>query len=112
MENMDELSAGISRLLEDPEELERMKKMAESLFGGAEKKETPDLSAALGDLGDMGTIMQIGRMLSSDAQDDRTRLLMALKPHLSAKRQDRVDRAVKLLRIATLLPLISDKGLL
>ena len=114
MENMDELSARLSQLLDNPEEMEKIRTMAEGLLGGSDKKENQDsgndLFGSLG-AGDIETIMQLGNLLRSDTEDNRTRLLMALKPHLSEKRQDRVDRAVKLLRIASILPLISKSGL-
>lgn len=50
--------------------------------------------------------------LSSGGDDKRAGLLLALKPHLSKERQIRVDKAVKLLKIASLLPVLKEQGLL
>ena len=113
MEDMDELSARLSSLLDSAEGMEQIKNMAESLLGGsgsAPQEEGRGLGGL--DPSDIQTIMQLGNLLRSDTDDSRTKLLLALKPHLSEKRQDRVDRAVKLLRIASVLPLISAQGLL
>ena len=113
MDGTDDLGAKLAQLLDNPEEMEKLKNMAETLMGesGHSDNKGPDLSSLFGGL-DIGTVMQLGNLLRSDAEDDRTRLLMALKPHLSAPRQDKVDRAVKLLRIASILPLISKQGLI
>jgi len=113
MEDMDELSARLSSLLDSAEGMEQIKNMAESLLGGSGNAPQGE-GRGLGGLdpSDIQTIMQLGNLLRSDTDDSRTKLLLALKPHLSEKRQDRVDRAVKLLRIASVLPLISAQGLL
>lgn len=50
--------------------------------------------------------------LKSKGDDDRTRLLLALRPHLSEERRPRVDRAVKLLKLASVLPLLQETDLL
>ena len=50
--------------------------------------------------------------LNSRKEDDRTRLLMALRPHLSPEKRDRVDKAVKFLKIMDVLPLIRGAGIL
>lgn len=56
-------------------------------------------------------MMKIMSALNSNKDDDRTALLMALRPHLSAKRQMRLDRAVKLLKIAKIMPAVTESGL-
>jgi len=38
--------------------------------------------------------------------------LLALKPHLTDERQQRIDKAVKLLRIISVIPLLKEQGLL
>lgn len=50
--------------------------------------------------------------LNSRKEDDRTRLLQALRPHLSPEKRDRVDKAVKFLKIMDILPLIRGAGIL
>ncbi|MDE6594024.1 MAG: hypothetical protein K2K57_13310 [Oscillospiraceae bacterium] len=62
---------------------------------------------------DLNTIMGIGRVLSAAGGDDKnTALLLALKPHLSEVRQQKVDRAVKMLKIYALILALKDSGML
>lgn len=115
MEGMEDLTAKLSELLDSPEGMSRVKAMADSLFGGSGEEKSP-ADTPQGIFGtfssdEIGTIMQLGNLLKSDTEDSRAHLLMALKPHLRPERQDRVDRAVKLLRIASILPIISKQGL-
>ena len=113
MDNLDNLGERLAKLMEDPEEMSKLKSMAEGLLGQAAQEQAP-AEELFGGISpdDLGAVMQLSRLLVSDSQDDRTRLLMALKPHLSARRRDKVDKAVKLLRIASILPLIKNQGLL
>ena len=114
MDNMDNLGERLAKLMEDPEEMEKLKAMAEGIMGQSSQPQSQPLSGLFGGISpdDLGAVMQLSRLLGSEAEDDRTHLLLALKPHLSAKRQDRIDKAVKLLRIASILPLIKDQGIL
>ena len=50
--------------------------------------------------------------LQSQNDDPRTALLTALKPHLSEAKREKVDTAVKILRLLDLLPLIKESGIL
>ncbi|MCI8360835.1 MAG: hypothetical protein HFE86_05825 [Clostridiales bacterium] len=157
---MEDLSAKLSSLLENPAELEQLKSLAGSLLGGAlPPADPPDgpepvspppaqgngggdtsalLSSLLQSMGggapaaapvqapapspmeslfssispkEIQAIMKIGSALKAPRQDDRSQLLLALKPHLSPARQERVDQAVKILRILDILPLLKDSGL-
>ena len=49
--------------------------------------------------------------LNGAGDDDRSRLLMAIKPFLSEDRRPRVDSAIKLLKIASLLKLAGELDL-
>ena len=49
--------------------------------------------------------------LNSRKEDDRTRLLLALRPHLSPEKRDRIDKAVKFLKIMDVLPLLRGAGI-
>ena len=66
----------------------------------------------LNNLGNMQGIMRIANILGNQQQDSRIDLLRALKPHLSKERATRVDRAISLLRIASILPVLREEGLL
>lgn len=62
---------------------------------------------------DFNTIMGIGKVLSAAGEDDKnTALLLALKPHLNEVRQQKVDKAVKMLKIYALILALKDSGML
>lgn len=119
---MEDLAGQLNALLKDPESMEMIQGLAASLLGGESqeksepKPEPPSPMPSLPilpDLGgsELGVLMKIGNLLRSNKEDDRTRLLLALRPLLSPERQSRVDKAVKLLKIAELLPLLRESGL-
>lgn len=126
---MEDLSAMLSQLLDDPQGMEKIKSLAGSLLegqgpssnppppGGDTASHTPtDPSSGGGgglDIspGEIQTIMKLVSAMKSGQDDDRTRLLLSLKPHLNAQRQQKVDQAVKLLKLIPLLPLIRESGL-
>jgi hypothetical protein len=70
---------------------------------------TPDLPLSPDQL---ATVMRIFSALNSSVDDSRMRLLQALKPNLSEKRRERVDRAIKLMKLISIMPMITDSGLL
>ncbi len=56
--------------------------------------------------------MKIGEIMSKmSEQDKNTELLIALKPHLRDENQAKIDTAVKLFRLISLLPYLKDSGL-
>ena len=116
---MDELSEKLAEILNDPESMNRVRAMAESLLGNDNKQEEnkSDFSNLLRgdgmpDIKDMQKIMSVFSRLNNKGDDSRTRLLLALKPHLSKERQEKVDSAVKILKFLELLPLLKESGLL
>ncbi len=119
---MEDLSQKISDLLGSPDGLDRLKSVAEGLLGEnlfkneqPQKKENSDLSLPdnlLDNIGNMQGIMKIVGFLGKEQQDSRIDLLRALKPHLSPERAKRVDKAISILKIATLLPILREEGLL
>lgn len=62
---------------------------------------------------DINTILQMQQIFNTmNQEDDNTKLLLALKPHFSDRRKEKVDQAVKIMHLLSLLPLIKDSGLL
>lgn len=117
---MDDISEKLAEILNDPDSLNRVREMAENILGNdTPKKEnatppTPDLNSLFGadiDPMQIGKIMSVISRLKNGADDSRSNLLLALKPHLSAPRREKVDTAIKLLKIIDLLPLLKDSGL-
>lgn len=120
---MADLSESISAILNDPSAMQRLQETAATLFGEkeTEKPNKSDmLSQLLGDkapsgganIGEIGALMNVVNMLKSSPCDSRVALLTALKPHLSEKRRQRVNKAVKMLRLVSLVPLLREQGVL
>ena len=127
---MDDLSDALSSILSSPESMERLKSLASSLLGeeGQQGTESSDEASALpsvpenseadsqGDspLGgiDLNMITKLIPLLSQfNQEDDNTKLLKALRPHLHTDRQKRLDEAAKLMQLVKLLPIIRQPGL-
>lgn len=57
-------------------------------------------------------IMGLGAMFSQmNKPDKNTALLLALKPHLREENQRKIDSAVKLFKLFSMLPLLKESGL-
>lgn len=112
---MDELSEKLAGLLNDPETMDRVRKMAENILGeDTENTQPSPFSEITGMLGveELQSIMSVISKLKSSGNDPRTQLLTALKPHLSEPRREKVDTAIKILKMLEILPLMKDSGLL
>ena len=130
---MDDITSKISELLSDPQGINKIKQMASTLFSSDDNNDTKEssdnsssdlLSGLLGSLTnnnnnpvlpdgfDPMKLMGLMSVLGRSGDDKRTALLLALKPHLSTERQQRVDKAIKFLKIAALLPVLREQGLL
>lgn len=110
---MDDLGEKLAGLLNDPDTMDRVRKMAENILGEKEPEPqpSPDLGSLLG-ASEMQTIISLIGKLNSGGEDSRTKLLTALKPHLSEPRREKVDTAIKILRMLELLPLLKESGIL
>lgn len=106
---MDDLSNKLSSLLSDPEGLNQIKELANSLLGENNAEENKTKAQEGGN--EIAAIMQILQALKG-ANDKSVELLLALKPHLSIERQKKLDTAIKLLKIYSVLPLIKDSNIL
>lgn len=120
---MDDISEKISALLNSSDGMERLKSSVMSILGDDNEKasnkpeEQKDEGFSipenlLNNIGNMQGIMRIANILGNQQRDSRIDLLRALKPHLSKERATRVDRAISLLRIASILPVLREEGLL
>ena len=116
---MEDMAGKISELLSDPEGMSKIMAVAESLFKSDDAKTppTPETEAPSGGFSlpdglDFSKIMSIMSVFNSQQNDRRSELLLALKPHLSLERREKVDKAVKLLKIVSLLPVLKEQGLL
>ncbi|MCQ2440998.1 MAG: hypothetical protein MJ076_03770 [Clostridia bacterium] len=117
---MDELSSKLAEILNDPESMGRVKKMAESLLAQPQENEPvknqSDITTMLQgdgmpDIKDMQKIMQILSHLKSAGNNNRTALLLALKPNLSEPKREKVDTAIKILKLIEILPFLKESGI-
>ena len=78
----------------------------------ADRSDSSEQDDILGGI-DLEAIMRMGELMSQmNRQDDSTRLLLALKPHLKPENRRKVDSAMKLMKIMNILPLLRDSGIL
>lgn len=113
---MDDLSEKLAGILNDPESMEQVRKMAENILGENSQKtnNSPDLQE-FGDIlsaNDIQSIIGIISRLKNSGNDARSGLLNALKPHLSEPRREKVDTAIKILKILEILPIMKESGIL
>ena len=101
---MSELEDGINRVLNDPNQMEKIANLAKSLMGGGEDNQSEDLRGF-----DTDMVQKISGLMKGEAMNggnDR-KLLEAMRPYLSEKRRSKMDRALKLAKMAKLASLAS-----
>ena len=101
---MGELEDRLNAILGDPEQMEKIARLAKKLTGGEPE---PPAGAPAGKGGeepglDPAVLQRIGRLLHAGTAQDRDRqaLLAAMRPYLSEKRRNKMDRAVRIARLA------------
>ena len=109
---MDDLSQKLAEILNDPESMNRVKEMAEDILGNKNKVEPQSEAESFFGDADLMKVMGIVSKLNAKSDDSRTMLLSSLKPHLSEPKREKVDAAIKILRILELLPLLKESGVL
>ena len=95
----------ISKALSDPDIMSKVQGVLSSMSNKEENSETDGESSA------PAIPANLLSSLSSVAEDDRSRLLMAIKPFLSEKRAPYMDSALTVLRFASLGKLGKDMKL-
>ena len=113
---MADLTEQLTSILNDPAGMEKIKAMAQSLLGNnGEHAEPPPVTqkteSSANGLADIAGLARMAQMISNRGDDDRVRLLLALRPHLSPEKRTRVDKAVKMLKLLDLAPLLSKFGI-
>ncbi len=106
------------------EEMQQLRSTAETLFSSMsqqkeEVREEAEPSrngrgSAAGDLGfdfeSVSRIMKMMELMKNQPKDPRCELLLSLRPMLSSDRQRRVDDAVRIISLMSLLPLLNELG--
>jgi len=105
---MDDINETLAGILNDPESMNKVKSLAESLLGtNRDNSNESDI-----DENEIKAFTSIIGKMKTSGKDKRTALLLALKPNLSKEKQDKVDVAVKLFKLIELLPYLKESGIL
>ncbi len=119
----DDIAEKIQSLLSDEESMNQIKELA-AMFGGmsggtgdgSEAASSPQTRESENNSGDGGlnidplAVMQL--FGAASAKDKDCELLLALKPHLSADKQKRIDKAVKLIKLYNIFTAMRENGML
>ncbi|MCR4862403.1 MAG: hypothetical protein K5884_07290 [Ruminococcus sp.] len=103
---MDDIMGKLEGLLSDEESVKQLAELAQMFIGesgGSEGNGMPDMESVMKLTGLVGAFSQ---------NDSNSELLLALKPHLSAERQKKVDKAIKLLKLIAVWNIAKENGLL
>lgn len=96
---MAQLEDMINSVLKDPEQMNMISSLAQSLMGAeAPQEKSPTMEL------DAGMLSRIQRLMASggDKPGGSEALLRAMQPYLSEKRRAKMDKALKLARFAKL----------
>lgn len=111
---MSDLQDKLNQILQNPEAMKQVQSLGAQLGLTGEQKQPPEnnLMSVLGGDDTIGTIAKFAPLLSSlNNSDDTTRLLDSLRPFLSHERQEKLDKAEKMLKLFRLMPLLRENGL-
>lgn len=103
---MSDFEDKLNKLLNDPKEMERFAGFAKSLMGGGE----PEQESAPMPVPEAGMLKKISGLMSGGGGSSRDeKLLEAMKPYLSERRRGKMDRAMKIARMAHLAELAAGE---
>ena len=113
---MEDMTAKIKELLSDEESMKQINELAQmftSEEGSADSSAGKEKESNGQELPfDIGKLMQMQSMMNSASGGEAAALLMALKPLLKEERRERVDRAVKILKLLAVAKLMKESGML
>lgn len=111
----------ITDILKDEESLRQLSELAEMLKSGdvsetapeTEQCEKPKNNECSGEMPNMEMMLKLTSLAGAmNSSDKNTELLLALRPHLGSAAQQRLDRAVKLLKLISVYELAKGSGML
>lgn len=110
---MEDLNSIISSLSDD--DINMLKGVASSILSDSAPEPEPKstgLTSALGGLdgGDLQMILKVKTIIEkmNKGQSKNADLLLALKPHLKPETQEKADKAMQILRLMEMLPLLKE----
>lgn len=110
---MDDIGDKLNSLLSDPDAMSRITDMAKSLMGGdSSPSESKQPAGIFGGDFDFDPAM-IGKlaaiMKKSQKRDNKHALLEAMSPYLSEKRREKLEKGVKLAKLAGLAEVAAEE---
>ena len=98
---MSEFEDKLNKLLNDPHEMERFADFAKSIMGGSPVAQPSEKAEAF-DAPDPAMLQQLSGLLKNGGGKDSKdkKLLEAMRPYLSEKRRSKMDKAMKIARLA------------
>lgn len=112
---MEDLMSRINELLSDEESVRQLSELAQMMNSDNTNDKSGDKASeeSNSDLPDLSSLIKLTGLISSASQQDKNAdLLLALKPHLGAEKQKKVDKAIKLLKLLAIWNIAKDSGLL
>jgi len=108
---MDELESRINSVLGDPEQMEKITKLARSFMAGTGNGSNPTQSDA-GAMPDADMINRIAHLLSlsGEKENDKKAMLEAISPYLSDKRRGKMEKALKIAKLVRLARLAAEES--
>ena len=120
MSILDDIAEKIQSLLSDEESMKQIQELAAMFSSGGSTGENGSAPAAEegaqsgqgGGLPDFNPLAIMQLIGAASAQDKNCDLLMALRPHLSPEKQQKLDKAVKLLKLYNIFITMRENGML
>ena len=97
---MNEFEERLNAILSDPAEMERITRLASELMGGAPDGEPPCPEAAPPPDGELSAML--AKLLGGGGGTDKTPLLQALSPYLRPERRAKLQKAMRMAKMARL----------
>lgn len=112
---MDDITQKIQSLLNDEESMRQIQELAAMFSGNGDSSGNEEKSGNSGLPSDglginPAAIMQL--MGAMSAQDKNCELLLALRAHLSAEKQKKIDKAVRLMKLYNAFTAMRENGML
>lgn len=107
---MSDFEEKLNSVLNDPESMEQIFRLAQQLSGGQSQEKEPEPEEKSG--GDMIKAMSLLKNAQLNQESRYSGLLEALKPYLKQERRDRLDRAMKVSRLSRLAKLAIESGMI
>ena len=119
---MADIADEIYRLINSDGGMEKIKSIAGELLNNSENSEKSaenssnsnefSIEEMLNNAQNIQSIMRVMSVFQNQQEDKRINLLLSLKPHLSVERAKRIDTAVTLIKIAGIIPILKEEGVL